>query len=110
MVPKLFWPSFSPGNATEREDYHRRLLMLFKPWRNEIEDLKLIIEDDYETNWTEFLSTICPRAKADIISYMGFLENLRNDETEISIRRRKLLAKLNDGEELSEDENEEQKS
>jgi hypothetical protein len=41
---------------------------------------------------------------------MGFLENLRNDETEISIRRRKLLAKLNDGEELSDDENEEQNS
>jgi hypothetical protein len=41
---------------------------------------------------------------------MGFLENLRNDETEIRIRRKKLLAKANYGEELSDDENEEEKS
>ena len=109
-VPKLFWPSFSPGNATEREDYHRRLLMLFKPWRNESADLKLKIDEDYETNWSEFLSTICPIAKADILCYMGFLENLRNDETEIRIRRKKLLAKANYGEELSDEENEEEKS
>jgi hypothetical protein len=84
--------------------------MLFKPWRNESADLKLKIDEDYETNWSEFLSTICPIAKTDILCYMGFLENLRNDETEICIRRKKLLAKANYGEELSDDENEEEKS
>jgi hypothetical protein len=110
MVPKLFWPSFSPGNVNEREDYYRRLLMLFKPWRNETEDLKLKKNEDYETNWLDFLATICPRAKDDILSYMGFLENLRNNETEICIRRKKLFAKTNDAPELSDDENEEQKS
>lgn len=34
-VPRLFWPNYEANSVDCREDYYRRLCMLFKPWRNE---------------------------------------------------------------------------
>lgn len=34
-MPRLFWPNYEANSVDCREDYYRRLCMLFKPWRNE---------------------------------------------------------------------------
>lgn len=63
----LFWPSFDVSSLESREDYYRRLIMLFKPWRKE-ENIKI----DFKTNeeaWVNFnknLINIAPEAFMDV--------------------------------------------
>lgn len=36
-MPRLFWPYFDESDNLSVEDFYRRALMLFKPWRSESE-------------------------------------------------------------------------
>lgn len=52
LIPRLFWPKLEAENEARREDFYRRLCLLFIPWRNE-DQLKEPF-DYYEEKWNQY--------------------------------------------------------
>lgn len=90
-MPRIFWPSFDASSVKSREDYFRRLIMLFVPWRNE----NTLMEnfDCYEEKWMNYFSNIKitnPDAYEDIQKYVSNQTKQLKMEQEIYDKRRKL--------------------
>lgn len=69
--PRLYWPKLEAENEANREDFYRRLCMLFIPWRVEA-DLKGGFEF-YEGRWSHFIEELgntSPNALRDINAVM----------------------------------------
>ena len=58
LVPRFFWPHLEATNDNTREDYFRRLIFTFIPWRDEDklkEDERMNVEyATYEERWYAF--------------------------------------------------------
>lgn len=71
LIPRLYWPKFEAENEARREDFYRRLCMLFIPWRNEAE-LKNPF-NYFEERWKNFmngLKVVSQNAYNDITAVM----------------------------------------
>ena len=76
MVPRLYWPTIDTGNNDSIEDFFRRLVYIFIPWRNE-EDL-LTSNTCFEDKWNEYYAKLKvdhPNAHADIEKFMAGLNS-----------------------------------
>jgi hypothetical protein len=61
-------PYYDIDNIEQVEDHYRRLLLLFKPWRDE-SNLKGKF-DSYKDSYMEFLGNLSQSAKEDIEKYV----------------------------------------
>jgi hypothetical protein len=108
MIPDLYWSYFKPGDAIGREDFYRRLLMLFKPWRDES---KFKDENaNYEETWNNYLQSIDEIFLNDVQTFLGNFIKLRDDETQLFKYRRRIDKFLDSGiilNTMNDDEDEE---
>lgn len=71
LIPRLYWPKFEAGNEVRREDFYRRLCMLFIPWRDESALKGQFLY--YQDRWDNFMTDLArrsPLAHADIQKIM----------------------------------------
>uniref|UniRef100_A0A914YCJ2 Uncharacterized protein n=1 Tax=Panagrolaimus superbus TaxID=310955 RepID=A0A914YCJ2_9BILA len=108
LVPRLYWPKLEANNEEAREDYYRRLIFLFVPWRNEAE-LKGTF-DNFEERWNIFmkdLKVLSVEAFNDISTIIRNQTMQLEMEKEIFDKRKELkdALRLSKIEEEFEDEN-----
>lgn len=64
----MYWPYLDPSDEIAVEDFYRRALFLFKPWKSE-NDLKS--EDQtYIEAFDSYVNEINENARNDILRYM----------------------------------------
>lgn len=87
----MFWPNYEVNVPTSREDYYRRLCLLFIPWRNESKVKGIFIY--YEDRWNNFMDVLnirSPLAYNDIRLIIKSQETQLNMEKELFDRRKKM--------------------
>uniref|UniRef100_A0AC34GQH6 ATP-dependent DNA helicase n=1 Tax=Panagrolaimus sp. ES5 TaxID=591445 RepID=A0AC34GQH6_9BILA len=77
LVPDIYLKAFKPGDAAEREDFYRRLCMLFIPWRNETSLKSFFAQQTcpYESRWVEYFEALeqtSAHAYNDIQRYLDY--------------------------------------
>jgi len=68
VLPRTYLPYYDIEDPQQVEDFHRRLLLLFKPWRQES-----FLKDDHQTfkeAYNEFLNSLSQSAREDIEKYV----------------------------------------
>lgn len=89
-VPRVYWPSFEASNLEAREDYFRRLIMLFLPWFDEAQLMGKF--DSYNDRWNDYVANLQksdPFAAEDLLKYIDNITKQLETENELYEKRRK---------------------
>lgn len=79
LIPGVYL-KFTPGDEKSREDYYRRCVMLFKPWRIEKKVKNPLFFAKWEQLWRHWFDKQSKETRKDVRRFLGECERFHSEE------------------------------